>query len=89
MVPDLLIKVLKVMVAGPATVRSIAENLQIKIGEAEALIGVLLAHGYLREASPLACASCPMARSCQARWPEGVRVYEITEKGRRLIEAQA
>lgn len=81
--------VLKLAASNPFTPSQLAKKLGIELGEAEALIGTLLAHGYLREVRPESCAPCPFKRACGFSPLRGARVYELTEKGRRIIESEA
>lgn len=78
---------LRVALEGPFTASALAERLGIAVGEAEALIGALLAHGYLREVEPRLCDACPLKVSCPALRMGGARFYEITERGRALLRA--
>ncbi|MEM0119474.1 MAG: hypothetical protein QXJ38_03705 [Thermofilaceae archaeon] len=85
----LLREVLKLAAYGPLTLSQLAEKLGVGVGEAEALIGALLAHSYLREVEPMDCAACPLRGVCAVNVTRGVRVFELTEKGRRVIERGA
>jgi len=82
--PNLLRKAVEAMSRGPFTSDSLARELGIPAREAEALIGALLAHGYLREVEWSTCASCPLSGSCTARNLKGVKVYELTGKAAKL-----
>jgi hypothetical protein len=83
----LLREALKVALEGPFTVAALAERLGVTLGEAEALVGALLAHGYLREVEPRLCEACPLRASCPAPRAAGVKLYEVTERGRALLRA--
>ncbi len=88
-VRDLLREALSAAREGPLTPQALAERLGLSRGEVEALIGALLSHGYVREVGAAQCAACPL-KGCPLRGAVGsVRVYELTERGRRLIGAQA
>jgi len=84
-VEALLARALRAMARGPFTPQTLARALGIGVREAEALIGALLAHGYLREVEPSVCASCPLSSVCRPPQSEDTRVYELTERGLRLI----
>lgn len=86
---ELVERALKLAAAGPFTAPLLAEKLGIGLGEAEALVGALLAHGYVREVKPSDCASCFLRGVCGVRLTRGVRVYELTGKGLQLIGGRA
>jgi len=76
---------LRAALRGPLTSERLAKELGLTVGEAEALIGALLSHGYLEEVKPRSCASCPLALTCGIRERCSVRIYVLTRKGRRLL----
>lgn len=78
-------RALKVALEGPFTVTTLAERLGVAPGEAEALVGALLAHGYLREVEPALCSACPLRGSCRAVDAAGAKLYEVTDKGHALL----
>ena len=80
-------RVLKLLDRGPLTSAKLARELGISFTEAEALIGALLAHGYLREIRVQSCSSCPLAKMCDMSHMCNFRVYVITEKGRQAVSA--
>jgi len=86
-VETLLREALRTASEGPFTASALAERLGVTPGEAEALIGALLAHGYLREVRPQLCEACPLKASCPALRAGSARFYEITERGRALLRA--
>jgi hypothetical protein len=67
------------------------DELARELGVSQALGGQLVADlwrsGCLRmpidECVPAGCASCPLRTSCSL--PEGVRLWQLTEKGRRWL----
>lgn len=76
---------LRAALRGALTPERLAGELGVTIGEAEALIGALLSHGYLEELRPKSCASCPLASTCGVGGRCSLRVYVLTKKGRRLL----
>jgi predicted ArsR family transcriptional regulator len=65
----------------------LARELGVSQALVERLIADLLRNGCLRmaidECVPEGCASCPLRTSCSL--PEGVRLWQLTEKGRRWL----
>lgn len=76
---------LRTALEGPFTTATLADKLGVTISEAEALVGALLAHGYLREVDRELCSACPLRASCRVVGTAGSRLYEVTEKGRALL----
>ncbi|MCX8180020.1 MAG: DUF4423 domain-containing protein [Thermofilaceae archaeon] len=76
---------LKVMGEEPFTPASLARRLKISPGEAESIVGALLAHGFLKLVKSDLCMECPLKASCGANQLTGALVYELTEKGRKLV----
>lgn len=88
-VKSLLKEVLCVAREGPLTPQTLVERLGVSREEAEALIGALLSHGYIREVNAELCPSCPLKSGCPLSGRIGsIKVYELTEKGRSLIESR-
>jgi hypothetical protein len=65
----------------------LAEEMGIPRALAEQLLTELVRTGYLRtaldECPPVGCATCPLHSHC--RPPAGVGLWELTDKGRRLL----
>lgn len=65
----------------------LARELGVSQALVERLVADLLRSGCLRmaidECMPAGCASCPLRTSCSL--PEGVRLWQLTEKGRRWL----
>lgn len=80
---DLLRRAIEVMSKGPFTTDMLARELSISIEEADALIGALLAHGYLRQVEESTCKKCPLSGRCPASLLRGVKLYELTGKAAR------
>jgi len=84
-VERLIREALRVALEGPFTTATLAGKLGITLSEAEALVGALLAHGYLREVEPALCSACPLRASCRVVGAAGSRLYEVTERGLALL----
>jgi len=52
----------------------------------ELLLGALLSGGLIQELRPADCASCPIAKVCGMRGSCGLKVYRLTDRGRRLLD---
>ena len=84
-VEHLIREALRIALEGPFTAATLAGKLGVTPSEAEALVGALLAHGYLREVDREYCSACPLRASCRVVGTAGSRLYEVTEKGRALL----
>lgn len=75
--------------SGGGTVDGIAAITGVERETVEAVVAELLASGLLAEARGGGCGSCPLRRFCPLRscpGSSGVRVFYLTEKGRRVCE---
>jgi hypothetical protein len=72
---------------GVCSYEELARELGVSPSLVEQLVADLLRSGSLRmaldECVPEGCASCPLRTSC--RLPGGVRLWELTDKGRRWL----
>ncbi len=72
---------------GVSSYDELARELGVSQALVEQLVAELLRSGCLRmaidECVPAGCASCPLRASCSL--PEGVRLWQLTEKGRRWL----
>lgn len=72
---------------GVCSYDELARELGVSRPLVEQLVAELLRSGCLRmaidECVPEGCASCPLRTSCSL--PEGVRLWQLTEKGRRWL----
>ena len=86
-VKNLLREVLSVAKEGPLTLQTVIDRLGLSKEEAEALLGALLSHGYIREVDVELCSACPLKVSCPLSGrARSVKIYELTPKGRSLID---
>lgn len=79
-------KVLSTVAKGPTTLAEVARQLEVRLNEAESIIGALLAHGYLKEVEIGSCSSCPLASACKIGGP---RLFRLTEKGMALLRRKS
>lgn len=85
MAGNLVVRALRAAAKALFTAEGLARELGTSLGEAEALIGALIAHGYLREVEIQCCTSCPLSAACPAARAWQARVYVVTEKGLKLL----
>jgi hypothetical protein len=72
---------------GVSSLDSLAREMDVPPALAEQLMSELVRGGYLRtayaECEPVGCGACPARVICQQ--PTGVGLWELTNKGRRLL----
>jgi len=72
---------------GVSSLDELAREMDVPPAMAEQLISELVRAGYLRTAyggcEPVGCGACPLHSRCQP--PVGVGLWELTNKGRRLL----
>lgn len=72
---------------GVSSFDALAHEMSVPPTMAEQLLSNLVHMGYLRTASaecePVGCGACPLHSCCQP--PAGVGLWELTNKGRRLL----
>jgi predicted ArsR family transcriptional regulator len=72
---------------GTSSIDALAQKMGIPGTLVKQLLAELVRAGYLRtalgECTPVGCAACPAHVSCHQ--PTGVGLWELTNKGRRLL----
>jgi len=72
---------------GISSLDSLAREMDVPPAMAGQLMDELARRGYLRRGlagcTPVGCAACPARVSCDS--PAGLRLWELTPKGRRLL----
>ncbi len=85
----MLMKILRAIYEGTASITMIANKLSINKAIVEQMIENLIYMGYIRKVSlscnRSACCKCASKSSCGSNGAEKIYYYEVTEKGKKAL----
>jgi hypothetical protein len=89
-----MVEILSMIAKGGKSVRDMAKELAINKDALEFRLDSLVRSGYIRELKFMAdcstgrCRDCPMGKTCSDDTHPIPRVFELTEKGYRVLERE-